>query len=74
MREPLSGSLQASIRFFSHPLPSKGLCLRCLRPTRSNRPLLDLVGFTLLYRIVVCSSLGAVYPAVVFCSHGEESP
>ncbi len=64
MREPLSNPLQAGICFFSHPLPSKEFSLCYLGLTRSIRPLLDSVGFTLLYRLVVCSLLGAVFSAV----------
>jgi hypothetical protein len=64
MFHSLSGSLQASIRFFPHPLPPRDFRLCCLRPTKSNRPLLDSVGFTLLCRLVFLSPLGATYSAV----------
>jgi len=60
----LSCSLQTGIRFLLHPLPSKGFCLRYLGLTRSNRPLLDLVGLTLLYSLVVCSLVGVVFSAM----------
>ena len=59
--EPLSNSLQASIRFLIHPLSSREFGLCCLGLTKSIRPLLDSVGFTLLYRLVVCPHLDAVY-------------
>lgn len=52
MFQPLSIPLQDGVRFFSHPLPSRGFCLCYLRLTKSNRPLLDSVGLTLLYRLV----------------------
>jgi hypothetical protein len=47
MFQLLSGSLQTSIRFFFHPLPSWDFCLRYLWLTRSIH-LPDLVGLTLL--------------------------
>ena len=62
--EPLSNSLQASIRFLIHPLPSREFGRRYLGLTRSIRPLLGSVGFTLLYRLVVCSSVDAVSSAM----------
>ena len=62
--EPLSIPLQVSVRFLLHPLPSREFCLRCLGLTKSIRPLLDSVGFTLLYRLVVCSLLDAVFFAM----------
>ena len=55
MFQPLSVSLQASVRFFFHPLPSRELCLRYLRLTGSIRPLPDSVGFTLLCLLVFFS-------------------
>ena len=64
MFQSLSGSLQASIRFLLHPLPSRDFRPCGLRPTRSYRPLLDSVGLTLLYRLVFCSLLGVIYSAV----------
>ena len=64
MLQPLSNPLQTRIRFFFHPLPSKEFGLCCLRLTKSIRPLLDSVGFTLLYRLVVCPLLGAIYSAM----------
>jgi hypothetical protein len=64
MFQLLSGSLQASIRFFFHPLPSREFRPCYLRPTKSNRPLLDSVGLTLLCHLVFLSPLGAVYSAV----------
>ncbi|CBN56335.1 hypothetical protein OSCI_2990024 [Kamptonema sp. PCC 6506] len=45
------------------------MCPRYLRPTRSFRPLLDSVGLTLLYRLVLCSQLGVIYSAMGLCSH-----
>jgi len=71
--EPLSNSLQASIRFLIHPLPSREFGRRYLGLTGSIRPLLDSVGFTLLRRLVVCSSLDAVSSAmgVVFTRFNE---
>jgi hypothetical protein len=71
--EPLSNSLQASIRFLIHPLPSREFGRRYLGLTGSIRPLLDSVGFTLLYRLVVCSSLDAVSSAmgIVFTRFNE---
>lgn len=74
MFQPLSGSLQASVRFFLHPLPSREFCLCCLRPTKSYRPLLDSVGLTLLCRLVFQSLLGAIYSAVEICSHNLWMP
>lgn len=63
--EPLSNSLQVSICFFIHPLPSREFSRCYLGLTRSIRPLLlDSVGFTLLCRLVVCYSLDAVYSAI----------
>jgi hypothetical protein len=44
MFQSLCGSLQASIRFPLHPLPSIEFRPCCLGPTRSYRPLLDSVG------------------------------
>jgi hypothetical protein len=64
MFQPLSGSLQTSIRFFFHPLPSREFRLCCLRPTKSNRPLLDSVGLILLRRLVFQFPLGAIFSAV----------
>ncbi len=64
MFQPLSGLLQTSIRFFFHPLPSREFRLCYLRPTKSNRPLLDSVGLTLLYRLVFYPLLGAIYSAM----------
>ncbi|HEY9692864.1 MAG TPA: hypothetical protein V6D15_11695 [Oculatellaceae cyanobacterium] len=64
MFQPLSDSLQASLRFFFHPLSSREFRPCCLRPTRSYRLLLDSVGLTLLYRLVFQSALGAIYSAV----------
>ena len=71
--EPLSNSLQASIRFLIHPLPFREFDRRYLGLTGSIRPLLDSVGFTLLRRLVVCSSLDAVSSAmgVVFTRFNE---
>ena len=63
MFQPLSSPLQTRIRFFFHPLPSREFGLCCLGLTKSIRPLLDSVGLTLLYRLVVCSLLGAIYSA-----------
>lgn len=62
--EPLPDLLQISIRFFIHPLPSRKFGRRYLGLTRSIRPLLDSVGFTLLYRLAFFSSLGAAFLAV----------
>ena len=45
-------------------MPSREFGRRYLGLTRSIRPLLDFVGFTLLYRLVVCYSLDAVYSAI----------
>ncbi len=64
MLQPLSSPLQTRIRFFFHPLPSRGFGLCCLGLTKSVRPLLDSVGLTLLRRLVVCSLLGTIYPAM----------
>lgn len=64
MLQPLSNPLQTRFRFFSHPLPSKGFSLCCLGLTKSIRFLLDSVGFTLLYRLVICPLLGAIYSAM----------
>lgn len=66
MLQPLSNPLQTRIRFFFHPLPSKEFGLCCLGLTKSIRPLLDFVGLTLLYRLVVCFPLGGIYPAMGF--------
>jgi hypothetical protein len=66
MLQPLSNPLQTRIRFFFHPLPSKEFGLCCLGLTKSIRPLLDSVGLTLLYRLVVCFPLGGIYPAMGF--------
>lgn len=52
------------IRFLLHPLPSREFCPRYLGLTRNIRPFLDFVGFTLLYRLVVCSLLDVVFSAV----------
>lgn len=62
--QPLSDSLQASVRFFFHPLPSRDFRPCYLRPTKSYRPLLDSVGLTLLCRLVFQFSLGTIYSAV----------
>jgi hypothetical protein len=62
--EPLFNSLQINIRFFIHPLPSKEFGLCYLGLTRSIRPLLDSVGLTLLYHLVLHSLLDAVYSAM----------
>ena len=62
---PLSNPLQISIRFLLHPLPSKDLCLRCLRPT-SGIPPLDFVGLTLLRHLVLRFLLNAVFSTVGF--------
>lgn len=64
MFQSLSGSLQVSIRFFFHPLPTREFRLCYLRPTKSYRPLLDSVGLTLLCRLVFQSPLGAIFSAV----------
>jgi hypothetical protein len=64
MFKPLSNSLQVSIRFFFHPLPSRDFGLCCLGLTKSIRPLLDSLRLTLLYRLVFCSLLGVIYSAV----------
>lgn len=64
--EPLSNSLQASIRFLIHPLLSRGFDRRYLGLTGSIRPLPDSVGLILLYRLVVCSSVDAVSSAMGF--------
>lgn len=64
MFQLLSGSLQTSICFFFHPLPSREFRLCYLRPTKSNRPLLDSVGLTLLRRLVFQFPLGAIFSAV----------
>lgn len=56
--------IKTSIRFFFHPLPSRDFYLCYLGLTKSNRPLLDSVGFTLLYRLVVCPRVGAIYSAM----------
>ena len=64
MFQPLSIRLQVGVRFFFHPLPSREFGLCCLGLTRSIRPLLGSVGLTLLYRLVVCPLLGAVFSAV----------
>ncbi len=66
MLQPLSNPLQTRIRFFFHPLPSKEFGLCCLGLTKSIRPLLDSVGLTLLYRLVVCFPLGSIYPTMGF--------
>jgi hypothetical protein len=60
----LSVSLQNGIRFFIHPLPSKVFRLCYLRPTINFRPSIDFVGFTLLYRLVFCLSLGIIFSAM----------
>lgn len=57
MFQSLSGSLQASIRFLLHPLPSREFRLCYLGPTRSYRLLLDSVGLTLLCRLVFLISV-----------------
>jgi hypothetical protein len=62
--ETLSSPLQTCFRFFIHPLPSRDFGLCYLGLTRGIRPPLDSVGFTLLYRLVLCSLLGAVSSAV----------
>ena len=64
MLQPLSNPLQTRFRFFSYPLPSKGFRLCYLGLTKSIRLLLDSVGFTLLYRLVVCPLLSAIYSAM----------
>ena len=64
MLQPLSSPLQTGVRFFFHPLPPKEFGLCCLGLTKSIRPLLDSVGLTLLYRLVVCPLLGAIYSAM----------
>ena len=64
MFQPLSVSLQVSIRFLLHPLSTRDFRLRYLRPTKSYRPLLDSVGLILLCRLVLYSPLGAIYSAV----------
>lgn len=76
MFQPLSDSLQASIRFFLHPLPSREFRPCYLRPTKSNRPLSDSVGLTLLSRLVFQLSLGAIFSAVesfVHTTYGKDS-
>ncbi|MDZ8089724.1 MAG: hypothetical protein RMY16_29850 [Nostoc sp. DedQUE12b] len=64
MFQPLSTPLQGGVRFFFHPLPSREFGLCCLGLTKIIRPLLDPVGLTLLYRLVVYSLLDAVFSAV----------
>jgi hypothetical protein len=72
--EPLFDSLQINIRFLLHPLPPRDFGLRYLRLTNRIRLLLDSVGFTLLYRLVVCSPLDAVYSAIgVIFTRPDES-
>ena len=64
MSQLLSSSLQTSIRFFFHPLPFRDFCLCCLRLTKIIRQILDSIGLTLLYRLVLSLSLGAIYSAM----------
>jgi hypothetical protein len=65
MFQPLSGSLQASIRFLLHPLPNREFRLCCLRPTCFFIDLSrDSVGLILLCRLVFQFPLGAIYSAV----------
>jgi len=64
MLQPLSSPLQTVVRFFFHPLPSWDFYLSYLWLTIGVRPPIDLVGFALLYRLVVCSLLGTIYSAM----------
>jgi hypothetical protein len=69
MLQPLSNPLQTRIRFFFHPLPSKEFGLCYLGLTKSIRLLLDSVGLTLLCRLVLYPTLGAIYSAVEMRVH-----
>ena len=60
MLQPLSIPLEDGVRFFFPPLPPREFCLCYLGLTKSIRPLLDSVGLTLLYRLVVCPFLDAI--------------
>ncbi len=49
-----------NFRFLLHPLPSREFCFPCGWLSNSIRPLLDSVGFTLLYRLMLRSLLDAI--------------
>jgi hypothetical protein len=55
--------------FLLHPLPTREFGILYSLLTRSIRPPLDSVGFTLLYRLVLRSLLDAIYSAIGIYSH-----